>query len=300
MRHHRSIGAIIATFTVLALAYLLALHLPLYEKMAAPLLLRSTSSTISRLLPRFNRLSAPLLRPATTSTFSLQHPLNPTTTTPRPFTSTMSPSSAETMSFKDAIHLRRSIYALNKQSPIADTKIEEIVRTALKEVPSSFNSQSTRLVVLLKDDHDKFWDIVRDILKAHVPEDKWEHTGNRIKGFRGGYGTILFYEDPEPIKALQTKLPTYADKFPTWSEHTSAMHQYMLWTALEAEGFGCNLQHYNPLPDQKASAEWKIPLEWSLKAQLVFGGVEEGAREALKAKDEVPMAERLFVHGASS
>ncbi|KAI7553623.1 Nitroreductase [Hortaea werneckii] len=210
----------------------------------------------------------------------------------------MSPSS-ETMSFKDAIHLRRSIYALNKQSPIADTKIEEIVRTALKEVPSSFNSQSTRLVVLLKDDHDKFWDIVRDILKAHVPEDKWEHTGNRIKGFRGGYGTILFYEDPEPIKALQTKLPTYADKFPTWSEHTSAMHQYMLWTALEAEGLGCNLQHYNPLPDQKASAEWKIPLEWSLKAQLVFGGVEEGPREALKGKDEVPMGERLFVHGAS-
>ncbi|KAI6914575.1 hypothetical protein KC318_g2896 [Hortaea werneckii] len=212
----------------------------------------------------------------------------------------MSPSSSETMSFKDAIHLRRSIYALNKQSPIADTKIEEIVRTALKEVPSSFNSQSTRLVVLLKNDHDKFWDIVRDILKAHVPEDKWEYTGNRIKGFRGGYGTILFYEDPEPIKALQTKLPTYADKFPTWSEHTSAMHQYMLWTAMEAEGFGCNLQHYNPLPDQKASAEWKIPLEWSLKAQLVFGGVEQGAREALKAKDEVPMGERLFVHGASS
>ncbi|RMY15061.1 hypothetical protein D0868_01103 [Hortaea werneckii] len=256
--------------------------------MAAPLLLRSTSSSIFRLVPRFNRLSAPLRRPATTSISA------------RPFTSTMSPSSSETMSFKDAIHLRRSIYALNKQSPIADTKIEEIVRTALKEVPSSFNSQSTRLVVLLKDDHDKFWDIVRDILKAHVPEDKWEHTGNRIKGFRGGYGTILFYEDPEPIKGLQTKLPTYADKFPTWSEHTSAMHQYVLWTALEAEGFGCNLQHYNPLPDQKASAEWKIPLEWSLKAQLVFGGVEEGAREALKAKDEVPMGERLFVHGASS
>ncbi|RMY51203.1 hypothetical protein D0865_06486 [Hortaea werneckii] len=288
MRHHRSIGAIIATFTVLALAYLIALHLPLYEKMAGPLLLRSTSSAISRLLPRSSRLSAPLLRPATTSTSS------------RPFSSTMSPSSSETMSFKDAIHLRRSIYALNKQSPIADTKIEEIVRTALKEVPSSFNSQSTRLVVLLKDDHDKFWDIVRDILKAHVPEDKWEHTGNRIKGFRGGYGTILFYEDPEPIKALQTKLPTYADKFPTWSEHTSAMHQYMLWTALEAEGLGCNLQHYNPLPDQKASAEWKIPLEWSLKAQLVFGGVEEGAREGLKGKDEVPMEKRLFVHGASS
>lgn len=42
------------------------------------------------------------------------------------------------------------------------------------------------------------------------------------------------------------------------------MHQYMLWTALEAEGLGANLQHYNPLPNQKASEIWKIPLQWDL------------------------------------
>lgn len=90
----------------------------------------------------------------------------------------------------------------------------------------------------------------------------------------------------------------YADRFPTWSEHTSAMHQYALWTALEAEGFGANLQHYNPLPDQKASEIWNVPLEWSLKAQLVFGGEAEGAREKLPKKDQKPLSERVFVHGA--
>ena len=78
------------------------------------------------------------------------------------------------------------------------------------------------------------------------------------------------------------------------------MHQYYLWVALETEGFGCNLQHYNPLPDQKAAAKWNIPLEWSLKAQLVFGGLEPGARDNLKAKDEIPIEKRMFVHGASS
>jgi predicted oxidoreductase (fatty acid repression mutant protein) len=109
---------------------------------------------------------------------------------------------------------------------------------------------------------------------------------------------ILFYEDPTPVKALQSKLPQYADKFPDWSEHTSAMHQYAAWTALEAEGFGANLQHYNPLPDQKASEIWDIPLEWSLKAQLVFGGLQEGAREKLATRDEQKIAGgRLFVHG---
>ncbi|KAK0252144.1 putative nitroreductase [Friedmanniomyces endolithicus] len=200
---------------------------------------------------------------------------------------------------KDAAVHRRTIYQLNKKAPVDDKQIEEVFRLAIKEVPSSFNSQSARIVVLLKDDHDAFWDIVRDILKAHVPEDKWEHTGQRIEGFRKAYGTALFYEDPAPIKTLQTNLPAYADKFPQWSEHTSAMHQYFLWTALEAEGFGCNLQHYNPLPDQKAAAKWNIPLEWSLKAQLVFGGEEEGARAGLQERSEQPIGDRLFIHGAA-
>ncbi|KAK4561344.1 putative nitroreductase [Recurvomyces mirabilis] len=204
----------------------------------------------------------------------------------------------DSLTFKEAIENRRSIYQLTKKSPIDDKKIKEIAELVVKQVPSSFNSQSSRVVVLLNEHHDKFWQIVTDILKAHVPEDKWEHTGQRLGGFSGGYGTALFYEAPEPVKKLQTNFPQYADKFPQWSEHTSAMHQYAMWVALEAEGFGCNLQHYNPLPDQKASAEWNIPLEWSLKAQLVFGGVADGAREGLQAKEQQPLEERLFVHGA--
>jgi predicted oxidoreductase (fatty acid repression mutant protein) len=109
---------------------------------------------------------------------------------------------------------------------------------------------------------------------------------------------ILFYEDPEPIKSLQTNLPLYADRFPVWSEHTSAMHQYYLWTALEAEGLGANLQHYNPLPDQKAAELFNIPLEWSLKAQLVFGTPAEGARANIKEKEQKkPFEERVFFKG---
>jgi predicted oxidoreductase (fatty acid repression mutant protein) len=99
---------------------------------------------------------------------------------------------ASNLNFLDAVAHRRSIYALTKSSPISDDRIEEIISKLVKDVPSSFNSQSSRLVLLLKDEHDKFWDIVRDALKAIVPEDKWESTGNRIAGFRAGYGTVSF------------------------------------------------------------------------------------------------------------
>lgn len=107
----------------------------------------------------------------------------------------------------------------------------------------------------------------------------------------------MFYEDPKSVKDLQLKFPIYADRFPQWSEHSNGMHQYALWTALEAEGLGANIQHYNPLPDRKAAETWNIPLEWELKAQIVFGGYEASARDNLPVKTQKPIEDRVFVHG---
>ncbi|KAF1988829.1 Nitroreductase [Aulographum hederae CBS 113979] len=200
---------------------------------------------------------------------------------------------ASQKTFMEAVKARRTIYGLNDESPISDDAIEALVKDAVLHVPSSFNSQSARLVVLLKKDHQLFWDMVLEVLKTMTPEDKFEGTKQRISGFRAGYGTILFLEDPEPVHQLEQAFPLYADHFPTWSEHTSAMHQYVLWTALEAEGFGANLQHYNPIIDQKAQEHWKIPQQWKLRAQLVFGGrVGEPMEKSFK-----PVEDRLFIHG---
>lgn len=74
------------------------------------------------------------------------------------------------------------------------------------------------------------------------------------------------------------------------------MHQFALWTALESENFGCNLQHYNPIVDQKVQTEWNIPQEWKLRSQLVFGG---RAGEA-GPKDFKPLEDRVLVHGAKN
>lgn len=42
------------------------------------------------------------------------------------------------------------------------------------------------------------------------------------------------------------------------------MTQFAIWTALEAEGLGANLQHYNPIVDQKVTATWDVPASWEL------------------------------------
>ena len=93
---------------------------------------------------------------------------------------------------------------------------------------------------------------------------------------------------------MQEKFALYADKFPIWAQQSDAMAQYVIWTALTAEGVGANLQHYNPLVDAKVASEWGLPDNWKLNAQLVFGG---RAGEA-GPKDHLPLEETFKVAGA--
>ncbi|KAF7136994.1 hypothetical protein CNMCM5793_006745 [Aspergillus hiratsukae] len=194
---------------------------------------------------------------------------------------------------------RRTIYKLGKNSPVPDSKIEELVNAAILNVPSAFNTQSTRLVVLLHEEHDKLWDLAIEafgglVASGAVPEETWKNqTLPKILGFKAAAGTILFYEDPTHIKPFQEKFPIYKLHFEPWAEHSNAMHQYFLWTALEAMGFGANLQHYNPLIDASVAKQWNLPTEWRLVAQLVFGSPEAAAGE--KAKK--PVEERVKIFG---
>ncbi|CAD0114374.1 unnamed protein product [Aureobasidium uvarum] len=193
---------------------------------------------------------------------------------------------ASTMDFLSACENRRTIYQLTDKIPISDARVEEIARHNILHVPSSFNSQSTRIVVLLNDEHKQFWEFVKEVLKPQVPEDQFPQTEKKLDGFKAGHGT-----------KLQSQFALYAQHFPGWATQSNAMSQYHLWTALEAEGCACNLQHYNPI---KAQGHWNIPQEWELQAQLVFGGYAEGAREAVDkgGKQQQPIEERLWIHGA--
>ncbi|WYZ46531.1 hypothetical protein EsH8_IX_000756 [Colletotrichum jinshuiense] len=181
----------------------------------------------------------------------------------------------------DAIKNRRSHYPLSKNLTISTERVDEIVKEALAHVPSSFNSQSNRVIVLHGAEHEKYWDIVSNVLKAIVPAEQWEGTSGKLSLFKGAAGSILFFEDQDVVNAFQEKFAVYADRFPVWANQSDAMLQFTLWTALEAEGLGANLQHYNPLVDQQVAAEWKVPASWKLNAQLVFGGKtgEAGPKE---------------------
>ena len=93
---------------------------------------------------------------------------------------------------------RRTIYQLGKNSPVPDAKIEELVNAAILHVPSSFNTQSTRLVVLLREDHERLWDITAEafgdlVAKGVVSEETWKNqTSPKLQGFKKAFGTVRF------------------------------------------------------------------------------------------------------------
>jgi len=173
--------------------------------------------------------------------------------------------------FYVALQGRRSIYGISKEKITSDERIQEIIETAVKHTPSSFNSQSARVLVLLGEHQNKLWDITKETLKKILPADKFPPTEEKINSFQNGYGTVLFFEDQSVIEELQSKFALYKDNFPIWSQHSSGMLQFVVWTALEAEGFGASLQHYSPLIDAEVSHQWAVPTTWKLIAQLPFG-----------------------------
>lgn len=194
-------------------------------------------------------------------------------------------------SFREALAERRSYYELSAHSPLDDRAVEEILHFAVKSVPSAFNSQSTRMVLLVRDAHRKLWDIVLQTLRGIVPASAIDKTALKIDtSFASGHGTVLFYEDMNVVEGLKRRFPTYADNFCVWSDQTSAMHQLAVWTMLEEAGFGASLQHYNPLIDKEVRETWNLPEHWRLIAQMPFGTALDTPDE----KEFLPLESRVF------
>lgn len=193
------------------------------------------------------------------------------------------------MTFLNSVEKRRSHYDLSAESPISDAQIQQLIERAVKHAPSAFNSQSGRVVLLTGDSHQALWNMTLETLRKIVPADNFAATESKISSFAAAYGSILYFEDQDTVKSLQDRFPTYADRFPQWSEHHTGLLQFIIWTALEEAGLGANLQHYNPLIDDQVKAKWGLPESWKLIAQMPFGksNSEPGEKEYLSLDERI-------------
>lgn len=110
---------------------------------------------------------------------------------------------------------RRSIYHINNEVESHEHIINDI-KEITTLVPSPFNIQSGRVVMLFGENHTKLWGIVLETLRKIVPEASFPQTEKKIKGFEAGHGTILFFEDTPTVDAIKAKFPLYKENFDRW------------------------------------------------------------------------------------
>ncbi|KPA83153.1 putative mitochondrial hypothetical protein [Leptomonas pyrrhocoris] len=199
--------------------------------------------------------------------------------------------------FLKALEQRRSIYSLGSKLPKSKKEVTETIKTAIRDCPSSFNVQSSRAVILYGAEHAKVWEIVKAALKKVMSAEQYAASEAKVNGcFLAGAGTVLFYEDTAAVKGQQAAFPLYAANFPTWSQHSSAIAQFAVWTALAQDGIGASLQHYNELIEAELRTAFGVPAEWQLVAQMPFGSIEKPADAKTYMADE----KRFTVRGVDS
>lgn len=164
-----------------------------------------------------------------------------------------------TTTLLELVKSRRTYYGLKAESPISDDAIERIVEDSVLHVPSSFNTQTSRVVLLLKEEHKKVWDIAMSAMEGLVAagvltQEAYEaSTKPKLNAFRAAYGTVcifsswstgpigpanmifqianmkqvLFFVDYESLATIKEQFAIYADKFDPFALESNAMSQYL-------------------------------------------------------------------------
>ena len=195
------------------------------------------------------------------------------------------------MEFLQSLKTRRSIYNINKDLKVKEKEVIELIENVLLNTPSAFNSESQRVVVLLKEKHDLLWEIVKGEIKKLVSAEDFKKSEEKLNSFKAGYGTILFFDDNKTTTYLGEQFPLYKANFIKWAVEQNGMLQSNVWVGLGTIGIGASLQHYNELIEERIKNELNLDKEWTLTAQMPFGNIVEVPAEKTKKS----LSERLVV-----
>lgn len=181
--------------------------------------------------------------------------------------------------FVELVEKRRSIYALGTDSEYSKQDIENRIREVVKQVPTAFNSQTTRAVVLFDEANVKFWDHIYDVQKNVLEGGMQDWMSGVVNGAKKGIGTVLFFEDREAVK----EMPAQGAREEAYKQNNNANAQYAVWLALAEMDLGASLQHFNVGYEQgfdKATKKmFDLPESYEMLAQMPFGSVEQEAGE---------------------
>ncbi|CAM1508704.1 Fc.00g055520.m01.CDS01 [Cosmosporella sp. VM-42] len=192
---------------------------------------------------------------------------------------------------------RRTVYGLKGTSSVPDSRVEEIVQQVLSFAPSSYNTQPVRVTIVTGEKHKQLWDIIiaaaEPILKG-AGEQVWTAMSGVFQAHKAAYGSVAFWESGNSIKEAGETHKSAAHMFGEFAQHASGMHQILVWTALELEGLGANLQHLNAIPPVETALKkfLDVPDDYKLTAHLNYG---DEAQEHPPVPQKLPFSETVKI-----
>lgn len=103
----------------------------------------------------------------------------------------MSPTSTTTL--LELAKSRRTIYQLKETLPVPPDRIRDIVSEAILHVPSPYNCQANRVLILFNGHHKKLWAAGREAARKALPPPVFERAAQRLDWFEAAAGTVRLY-----------------------------------------------------------------------------------------------------------
>jgi uncharacterized protein len=133
-----------------------------------------------------------------------------------------------TKSHLEAIASRRTIYGVsNTDSPIPQSRVEEIIAHVIKHTPSSYNIQSARAVIVTGESHKNLWANIAENVQQAVPKEAWEgHLDGFVNNFKNNaIGSVVWFEDQAVVEEAKKTHVSIAAFLDSWSVQSSGAHQ---------------------------------------------------------------------------
>ena len=82
--------------------------------------------------------------------------------------------------YLDALKKRRTQYSLGRNLSASKEELASLIQEAIKHSPSSFNSQSSRAVVLFGAESDKLWNLALEEVCKVAPAEGFDKTEAKL------------------------------------------------------------------------------------------------------------------------
>lgn len=184
---------------------------------------------------------------------------------------------------------RRSVYDIGTNTDVTAQDVYGKLAELAPELPSAFNAQTTRIVVVSGEAHLKVWDIIDATQQAGISAELYAGLAPRFARAKKGLGTVLLFEDRASVEAM----PTSPQRRECYKENNHGIAVFAIGLILTELGLGASLQHHNIGYEQGFDKEIReyleLPADWELLAEMPFGSIEATPAD----KPKISVAEQV-------